>query len=63
MRTNKSGCCCKIDENDNIVSLCQLHAENNRQVLINFIKKISEKSEDLDPDIASAVSKNFWDLI
>ena len=63
MRTNKSGCCCKIDENDNIVSLGQLYVENNRQILLNFIKKIGENSEDLNPDIASAVSKNFWDLI
>ena len=26
-RNNKSGCCCKFDENDDIVSLCAAHEE------------------------------------
>ena len=28
-RKNKSGCCCIIDDNDNVVSVCGAHAEWN----------------------------------
>ena len=33
LRKNKSGCCCIIDDNDNIISACGAHAERLKKHL------------------------------
>ena len=38
MRKNKSGCCCKFDENDEIVELCYAH----KLYFEDIIKKLKE---------------------
>lgn len=46
LRKNKSGCCCLMDENDNIVSLCEAHKnyiQNRPTVTEEFVEKWQRK--------------------
>lgn len=38
-RQNKSGCCCIIDDNDKIVSVCGAHAEWAENLIRNVFKE------------------------
>lgn len=40
LRENKSGCCCIIDDNDNIIEACGAHQEWMESAFINEIKEI-----------------------
>ena len=42
LRRNKSGCCCIIDDNDNIISACGAHQEWLEKHLELVIKNTAE---------------------
>ena len=46
-RQNKSGCCCRFDENDNIIELCAAHKEYFeklfQETIDNYMCMVSQK--------------------
>ena len=55
LRKNRSGCCCKFDEDDmEVVALCAAHVE----VFENIIRN----QKDLPPKISALIDKHFWEL-
>ena len=48
-RKNQSGCCCRFDENEEIVSVCDAHKERDEQKdkQIASLRQRAEKAEDV----------------
>ena len=45
------------------ISVDENMISNQIEIIHNFVSKLAENSEDLDPEFSKLVDKHFWDLV